>query len=66
MGHLQATSCLLLLYDHLVCPWTIWQWMNRTDLRELVHILIYGVLHIIIFVFEFFQQLSSQDLTLGT
>lgn len=64
-GHLQCTMCLLLLYDHLVCPWTICQLMNRTDLRELVHALLYRVLHLIIIITsEFLQQLSSQGLIL--
>ena len=64
MGHLQETSCLLLLCDHLVCPWTICQLMNRTNPRELVHAhMICRVLHIIIIIiFEFFQQLSLQGL----
>lgn len=63
MGHLQETCCLLLLYGHLVCPWTICQLMSRTDPRELVHAQLSRVLHIIIIItFEFFQQFSLQGL----
>lgn len=64
MGHLQETSCLLLLYDHLVCPWAICQLMNRSDPGELAHAQLSRVLHIIIItiIFEFFQQLSLRSL----
>lgn len=48
MGHLQAISCLLLLYDHLVHPWTICHLMNRMDPRGLVYAQLHRVLPIII------------------
>lgn len=63
MGHLRATSCLLLLCDHLVHPWAICHLMNRTDFRELVCTQCYRALpchphHPL----EFLQQLPCRTL----
>lgn len=69
MGHLQATSCLLLLSDHLVHPRTICHLMNRTDLRELGCAQLYRALPIIIIILllssssSFLAEPYTMDLT---